>query len=699
MSNFRFRRWPAESRAITQHFGENPHLYVDHNLPGHEGVDFHAPVGTKVFSVAVGQVRHVFHDLDHPYGINVRVAHADGYETIYAHLHEAHVQPGQQVRAGQILGLAGETGRVFGAHLHLTLKREGETHPGYRNNIINPWPFLSPLLEPGWNDATYLGETVPDGTVVQPEVTFVQTWTLANTGNATWDAGCTLRHVGGEAIGATQSTPLPPILPGAQAPVTVLFRSPAAAGRYRSVWQPHDGDGDLFGTPIWVEIEVPGLVAVSPGMPAPVPAEVSADFVQRRGRDFWLHGQPFRFMGLNLRGLAHYGRRSSDPLHHSHLGHRESQLRHARDLGARVVRFFVADKDASPQEIEERMRQVVDLVKQNFPEIYLIPIFTNLYNDVPFFVSGDEGFFVNYEGMDLLNRDFFAGGYRQNYLPLVERIVTTFRHEPQIFAWEIGNELKLDRGDKGNPDDPNPQLFIRFNLEVAAAIKRLDPHHLVTTGMKSTHHAWLHTPALQDALYTSPNIDFITIHSYKGGNDIGDQRVYDDAPLAIRLHKPFLVEETGIDKRFFDDRIPHYRDHMQEWFDLGAGGYMPWGFNHDHQIGDGDRFVGFDIGVGDFHDLAGLFREMVQRFTQVARSLAPVARGLAVPESGAPAAATGRLIEHLRLLGNLGGIYESYLARLSAALEQSGSQAEVEAATHDALSALLDLLDRYAEDK
>lgn len=699
MSNFRFRRWPAESRAITQHFGENPHLYVDHNLPGHEGVDFHAPVGTKVFSVAVGQVRHVFHDLDHPYGINVRVAHADGYETIYAHLHEAHVQPGQQVRAGQILGLAGETGRVFGAHLHLTLKREGETHPGYRNNIINPWPFLSPLLEPGWKDATYLGETVPDGTVVQPEVTFVQTWTLANTGNATWDAGCTLRHVGGEAMSATQSTPLPPIPPGAQTPVTVLFRSPAAAGRYRSVWQPHDGDGDLFGTPIWVEIEVPGLVAVSPGTATPVPAEAPADFVQRRGRDFWLHGQPFRFMGLNLRGLAHYGRRSSDPLHHSHLGHRDSQLRHARDLGARVVRFFVADKDASPQEIEERMRQLVDLVKHNFPEIYLIPIFTNLYNDVPFFVPGDEGFFVNHEGMDLLNRDFFAGGYRQNYLPLVEQIIMAFRDEPQIFAWEIGNELKLDRGDKGNPNDPNPQLFIRFNLEVAAAIKRLDPHHLVTTGMKSTHHAWLHTPALQDALYTSPNIDFITIHSYKGGNDIGDQRVYDDAPLAIRLHKPFLVEETGIDKRFFGDRIPHYRGHMQEWFDLGAGGYLPWGFNHDHQIGDGDHFVGFDIGVGDFHDLAGLFREMAQRFTQVARSLAPVARGLAVPESGAPAAATGRLIDHLRLLGNLGGIYESYLARLSAILEQSGNQTEVEAATHDTLSALLDLLDRYAEDE
>jgi hypothetical protein len=699
MSNFRFRRWPAESRAITQHFGENPHLYAEFNLPGHEGVDFHAPVGTKVFCVAVGQVRHVFQDLGHPYGINVRVAHADGYETIYAHLHEAHVQPGQQVRAGQMLGLAGETGRVFGAHLHLTLKREGETHPGYRNNIINPWPFLAPLLEPTWKDATFVGETVPDGTVVRPGVTFVQTWTLTNTGNAMWDPGCTLRLIGGEAMGVTQSMPLPPVPPGSQAPVTVSFRAPVSAGRFRSVWQPHDSDGNPFGTPLWVEIEVPSVIAVEPGTPTQVPVEAPANFVQRRGCDFWLHGQPFRFMGVNVRGLAHYGRRSSDPLHHSHLGHRESQLRHARNLGARVVRFFLPDKDATIPEIEDRMGQVLDLVKRSFPDLYLIPVLTNLYNDVPFFVPGDKDFYTNQDGMDLLNRDFFAGGYRQNYLPFVERIVTTFRNEPNIFAWQIGNELKLDRQDKGNPSDPNPQLFIRFNHEVAAAIKRLDPHHMVSTGMKSTHHAWLHTPDLQDSLYASPNIDFITIHSYKGGPDPGDERVYDDARLAERLHKPFLVQEAGIDKRHFDDRIPHYREHIQVWFDQGAGGYMPWGFNHEQPIGDGDHHVGFDVGIGDFHALSDLFRQMAQRFTQAAREIPGLMRGLAAPDLTTPALSASWLPDHLRLLGSLGSIYESHLLRLSAALERSSSQTEVEAATHDTLTALLDLLDRYAEDK
>src|SRR5690606_35136666 len=138
-----------------------------------------------------------------------------------------------------------------------------------------------------------------------------------------------------------------------------------------------------------------------------------------------------------------------------------------------------------------------------------------------------------------------------------EQIVTAFRHEPNIFAWEIGNELKLDRGNLADPNDPNPNLFVRFNLDVAALIKRLDPNHLVTTGMKSTHHAWLHTPALQEALYTPPNIDFVTIHSYEGMTDQeGDRRVYEDGPLAIRLNKPFIVEEAGFDIRLFPDRLP-----------------------------------------------------------------------------------------------------------------------------------------------
>ena len=107
MSAFRFRAWPAESRQITQHFGQRPEYYAQFGLAGHEGVDFAATVGSNVFCVADRTVDHVYPDDGRPYGINVRVRHADGYESIYAHLQEASVSEGQRVHPGKSLGWPG----------------------------------------------------------------------------------------------------------------------------------------------------------------------------------------------------------------------------------------------------------------------------------------------------------------------------------------------------------------------------------------------------------------------------------------------------------------------------------------------------------------------------------------------------------------------------------------------------------------
>jgi hypothetical protein len=149
MSSFKFEAWPTEYRAITQYFGANPQNYAQFKLPGHEGLDIMAPMGSKVFAVAPGQVKVVnSNPIGHNYGIHVRVSHVDGYETIYAHLESASVRPGDRVQAGQELGRADNTGNSFGSHLHLTLKKEGAQFGNWPNNIIDPTPFLLPLL--GW---------------------------------------------------------------------------------------------------------------------------------------------------------------------------------------------------------------------------------------------------------------------------------------------------------------------------------------------------------------------------------------------------------------------------------------------------------------------------------------------------------------------------------------------------------------------
>ena len=138
--------WPTDYPKLNQAFGANHHFYRRWGLPGHEGLDIRAPMRSGVYACAAGSVYRV-HDGSggHPYGIHVRIRHQDGYRTIYAHLHRSFVTVGQQVEAGEQIGLANSTGNSTGSHLHLTLKKEGATASGltsYPSDIIDPTPFL-----------------------------------------------------------------------------------------------------------------------------------------------------------------------------------------------------------------------------------------------------------------------------------------------------------------------------------------------------------------------------------------------------------------------------------------------------------------------------------------------------------------------------------------------------------------------------
>ncbi|MCP4362931.1 MAG: M23 family metallopeptidase [Chloroflexi bacterium] len=148
---FRFQVWPTEYRKITQHFGVNPQNYAQFGLPGHEGVDVRAPSGSNIYCVAPGTVIQVHTNSDdHNYGIHVRIQHQQNYVTIYAHLQKALVSEGEEVLSGTLLGYADNTGNSFGSHLHLTLKKLDITYQGWPRNIIDPTPFLLPLL--GWQE-------------------------------------------------------------------------------------------------------------------------------------------------------------------------------------------------------------------------------------------------------------------------------------------------------------------------------------------------------------------------------------------------------------------------------------------------------------------------------------------------------------------------------------------------------------------
>ncbi len=137
--------WPTDYAVITQPFGAHPEIYAQWGLPGHEGVDIRAPMGTNIYAAADGVVYLADNDPAGAYGKQIRLRHRDGYKTIYAHLYELLVEEGDFVKAGQIIGRADNTGNSYGSHLHLALKKEGATERGetdYPRDIIDPTPFL-----------------------------------------------------------------------------------------------------------------------------------------------------------------------------------------------------------------------------------------------------------------------------------------------------------------------------------------------------------------------------------------------------------------------------------------------------------------------------------------------------------------------------------------------------------------------------
>jgi len=90
----------------------------------HFGMDFKAKLGTPVLATAPGKV--IFAGTNGPYGIQVKILHADGYVTSYAHLQDFQVELWGQVTQGQQIARVGNSGQSTGPHLHYELRKDDQ---------------------------------------------------------------------------------------------------------------------------------------------------------------------------------------------------------------------------------------------------------------------------------------------------------------------------------------------------------------------------------------------------------------------------------------------------------------------------------------------------------------------------------------------------------------------------------------------
>lgn len=101
---------PTESRVVTSNFGPRWGRT-------HKGIDIKVYIGDTIRAAFSGKVRMVKYEAA-GYGKYVVIRHQNGLETIYGHMSDWLVKEDEVVKAGQPIGLGGNTGRSTGSHLH-----------------------------------------------------------------------------------------------------------------------------------------------------------------------------------------------------------------------------------------------------------------------------------------------------------------------------------------------------------------------------------------------------------------------------------------------------------------------------------------------------------------------------------------------------------------------------------------------------
>lgn len=252
-------------------------------------------------------------------------------------------------------------------------------------------------------------------------------------------------------------------------------------------------------------------------------------FVQAKGSALTLAGQPFRFIGVNLPGILHYGAGKDVAFKKTTSDTRLIQMTAARENGAGVIRIRLGHRNATPENVVARLETT--LTAASNLGLRVIATFIDGYDERNFYVKGDGTYYrdpTKTQG-DQLSAGFFTKGYFKNYLPFVQTIVRRFRDHPAILAWELGNALT----------PPDAEAFITFAHTVANAIHDYDPFHLILPGIAGVQEAGLNEEQGY-RLYNHATIHAITTSSIDG---VVSQA---DLTLAQILNRPLVVTSGGV---------------------------------------------------------------------------------------------------------------------------------------------------------
>jgi hypothetical protein len=210
---------------------------------------------------------------------------------------------------------------------------------------------------------------------------------------------------------------------------------------------------------------------------------------------------------------------------------------------------------------------------------------------------------------DRLTLDWYQSGYRNapyapgaqlSYRDWVSAIVTRYRDDPTILAWQLMNEAEAPVRADGTCDEAAAVEALRaWAADVAGMVKDADANHLVSLGTIGGGQCGMRGPDYR-TLHAIPEIDLCEHHDYRDWQVVPDDLRYDLA-VCHELGKPTFIGEFGISAAAFrgdlDARAIAIASKQASARRAGAVGSLVWAWRSD---GDGgSSTIGFDVGPGD----------------------------------------------------------------------------------------------------
>lgn len=355
-------------------------------------------------------------------------------------------------------------------------------------------------------------------------------------------------------------------------------------------------------------VPAPTPVTAPPVTAPPAPTGPPSGFVTRCAGGLCLDGKPYRFAGFNAYSMA------------TQSGANIGCGPQVDDLDG----YFSSLRPSSLTRVAAEQQQAIDPTTHQLSFVALDRLVSAAarHGQKLILTLGNE--WAGCDDGTQKDQAWFAGGYRQvrnstgfyplSYWDYMRAVVARYKDSPAIGMWELVNEPKDGVcstpfvGDSCNgsytcPADAAATMRSFFDT-VGGELKRIDPNHLLTSGVVGD--AWQCGTVGQDytTAQASPALDVLTYHDYGADNTPlpGDtvNGLATRLSQAATLGKPLFVEEAGIQAASagscvsLAQRTAEFQAKMNALFGTGGVGYLIWNWmptsasGCDHTVGGTD---------------------------------------------------------------------------------------------------------------